>query len=93
MSTVTRTRTRTHVWVDLANPYLVCEGCGAPVARFHDHERCGCGEAELDRHECGGLGTVSVCPSWGPVDGCQCERVLGRVDHGGPGEARREESA
>lgn len=80
--TLTVTRTRTHTYIELANPYLRCDGCSKPVAAFHNHERCGCGEPEVDRHACGSYGVTSKCPSWGPVDGCQCQRIFGVVEHG-----------
>lgn len=25
-----------------------------------------------------------LCPTWGPVDGCQCQKHLGHVSHGEP---------
>lgn len=84
----TATRTRTHVFITFANPFLACEGCGKPVSRFHNHEQCGCGDPEADRNECcGAYGERSVCPSWGPVDGCQCARIFGSVEHGPGREA------
>lgn len=82
MATFTRTFTRTHVYIPLANPFLVCVGCGASVRRFHNHERCGCDAPRLDRNPCcGAYGQTSTCPSWGPVDGCTCAATLGSVDH------------
>lgn len=70
---ITSTRTRTHTEIVFANPFLVCRSCAAPRPSFHNHERCGCDSPELDRNPCCGVyGVVSVCASWGPVDGCTC---------------------
>jgi hypothetical protein len=68
---VTVTHTRTHVFIPFANPHLVCEVCGNSVRRYHDAERCGC-HNEMSNVPCGHIGVRSVCPSWGPVDGCTC---------------------
>lgn len=65
------THTRTHVEITCANPYLVCIVCGGPAQRFHDKERCGCDDSAWNL-PCGHLGSISTCPSWGPVDGCTC---------------------
>lgn len=87
---VTVTHTRTHTFVEFANPYLVCEQCRQPAAGFHAAERCGPGCDEPDtNHPCGHpmtVGVISTCPSWGPVDGCTCLRALGQVAQG-PGRA------
>lgn len=63
-----------------ANPFLVCEECGHRVVG-----------ADVDADNrflnvpCGhGADFNSACPSWSPVDGCQCLAVLGRVDHAEP---------
>lgn len=82
MATVTRTRT--HVFTFFADPFIACAGCREFVISYHDHERCGCGEAELDRCSCGGLDFGSVCPSWGPEDGCTCTAAFGHVPHNRP---------
>lgn len=62
-----------------ANPYIVCDLCkkratdgSIESGRFRNIP---CGHA-ADFH--------SVCPSWGPVDDCQCIEHLGRRDHGNP---------
>lgn len=76
-----RTHTRTHVYVSFANPYLVCELCHQPVPRWHDPDKCGCGGHDWNE-PCGHPAGISdTCPSWSPVDGCQCQEVLGRVEH------------
>lgn len=88
MSTVTRTRT--HVFVDLSDPYLTCDHCRAWVPRWHDPQRCGCGELGWQNQPCGHqAGATTVCPSWGPVDGCQCIVHLGVtvVKHAVPPDA------
>lgn len=82
---MTSTVTRTHVYVTFANPYLVCERCRRSVRRWHDNDRCGCGEEGWQNLPCGHQdGVTSVCPSWSPVDGCCCLEHLGRVPHGEP---------
>lgn len=66
------TYTRTHTSVALANPYLTCDQCKRPVAAWHDPERCGCDGKTYNlpcEHQ---TGSTSVCPSWSPVDKCQC---------------------
>lgn len=79
------TYTRTHVYVQFADPYLVCDGCGEQVTRWHDDERCGCGETWWNEPcGCRRAGVDSTCPSWGPVDGCRCLAQLGHVPHAEP---------
>lgn len=63
----------------LANPFLRCEDCGERVERF---SHLGSGQGPAQNEPCGhASGYTSVCPSWGPVDGCQCVEHLGHVDH------------
>jgi hypothetical protein len=83
---ITRTHTRTHVHVTFANPYLTCEHCKAWVTGWHDPDRCGPGcSAPAVNLPCGHqAGVTSACPSWGPVDGCQCREFLGHVPHAEP---------
>lgn len=72
---MTHTRTRTHTFVQLANPYLVCEHCGESVPRWHAEEECGCSAGDWNepcRHP---AGTENLCPSWSPVDGCTCQEA------------------
>lgn len=82
----TYTYTRTHVQVTFANPYLTCDQCGLRAVGWHDDQRCGCNETSWNE-PCGHdrAGVTSVCPSWGPVDGCLCREILGHVPHGEPG--------
>ncbi|MER7908262.1 hypothetical protein [Streptomyces sp. NPDC096068] len=78
--------TRTHVTTTFANPYLVCAVCREQAKGFHDGDEaaCGCGAGDW-LVPCGHTAeAVSVCPSWDPVDGCQCQEFLGRVDHPAP---------
>lgn len=82
--TLVRTHTRTHVDITLADPYLTCDQCGRWVDAWHDDDRCGCGDGFWNE-PCGHqTGFTSACPSWGPVDGCTCARVLGEVPHDEP---------
>ncbi|MFE6474647.1 hypothetical protein [Streptomyces rochei] len=75
------TFTRTHVYVDFVNPFLVCEQCGQPVHRWHSHDKCGC-NATFWNEPCQHTADVtSLCLSWSPIDGCTCRSVLGKVDH------------
>lgn len=63
----------THVKVGFANPFLVCESCTLKVPYWHDPVRCGCSEVVFN-YPCGHkANVVSLCPSWGPVNGCQCK--------------------
>ena len=79
----TRTHTRTHVNISFANPFLVCDQCQQPVPAWHNPDRCGCGGGGWQNLPCGHqAGVTSVCPSWGPVDGCTCQQALGHVPHG-----------
>lgn len=82
MSTLTRTHTRTHLVITPANPFLACGTCGKRVEAFHD-DRCGChlGGRPVNM-PCFHEGEYrDLCPSWGPVDGCQCLAHLGYVPH------------
>lgn len=74
---MTTTHTRTHVLVGFANPYLVCDTCKDKVRYWHDPDRCGpngnCTTESYNapcKHK---VGVTSKCPSWSPVDGCNCE--------------------
>jgi hypothetical protein len=69
------THTRTHVSVTFANPFLVCLECRRPARGYHHGEgSCGCTAGSFlvpCRHD---AATESVCPTWGPVDGCTCPK-------------------
>lgn len=75
------THTRTHVHVSFANPFLVCDRCRQPVSAWHNPEACGCDASFWNKPCEHRAGVTSVCPSWSPVDGCQCAAVLGSVQH------------
>jgi len=80
---LTRTHTHVHVLTVFADPFLKCDKCGAPIEAFVSFE----GQVPDCEHKgqndpCGHLGVTSICPSWGPVDGCQCLEYLGHVPHG-----------
>lgn len=69
---ITSTNTRNHVFIDFANPYLVCSRCLRSVTSWHDNAPCGC-DSPAWNAPCGCVAlAVSTCPSWGPVDGCTC---------------------
>lgn len=77
------TKTHTHVIVQFANPFMICVKCKQRVQGFvsgaYRDESC---EHDFENYPCGHLsGIHSVCPSWGPVDGCQCLEQLGEVNH------------
>lgn len=79
------THTRTHVTVDFADPYLICEDCRRSVTGWHHDELCGCDETFWNEPcGCRRAGVTSTCPSWGPVDGCRCQAHLGHVSHDAP---------
>ena len=83
MSTVAVTHTRTHLAITPANPFLACATCGKRAEAFHD-DRCGCPESggPLLLMPCFHRSDYQdLCPSWGPVDGCQCAEHLGHVPH------------
>ena len=80
MPTLTHTYTRTFTATVPANPYLRCSQCGARVEYWLD------GESEIGEpvrnYPCEHASDyVDVCPSWGPVDGCQCQEHLGYTPH------------
>lgn len=70
------THTRTHVKIGFANPYFKCDECGNPVPYWHNPDRCGCdGDVPFFNYPCEHTaGITSTCPTWGPVDGCTCEK-------------------
>ena len=80
---ITHTHTRTHITFAPANPYLACVKCGQRVEAFHD-DACGCPESGgplllmpcMHRND-----YRDTCPSWSPVDGCQCIPHLGYLPH------------
>jgi hypothetical protein len=83
---MTVTPTPPHISVTFANPFLVCDVCEQWVTGYHDQQRCGCDEEKRNepcRHP---VGVSNVCPSWGPVDGCQCVARFGHREHAAPPE-------
>lgn len=78
------TSTRTHVYTEFANLFLVCDQCQRSVSHWHDQRACGClGSGKAATNEpCGHTaGVTSTCPSWSPVDGCRCRAHLGHMPH------------
>jgi hypothetical protein len=71
------TFTRTHVYVEFANPFLRCDRCNVTTTAWHDEERCGCTAGfwlvPCEHPE----GMTSSCYSWGPVDWCSCTQPHG----------------
>lgn len=78
---IVRTHTRVHTEITFANPHLVCDLCRKPVPSWHNNTACGCDEESWNNPCEHPVGVTSVCPSWSPVDGCQCLEHLGRIDH------------
>lgn len=73
---IARTRTRTYNAVRFADPYKVCNQCGAWIDGVLD------GPERLTVIPCEHQsGYTDACPSWGPVDGCTCDAVLGHRPH------------
>lgn len=64
---MTHTHVHTHTGIALANPHLECLTCKGPVEL---HRGCGCGERF--NLVCGHYDYRNLCPSWNPVDGCEC---------------------
>lgn len=65
--------------IAFADPYKVCNSCGGWVTGVLDMPGTRLTvPCEHDRDY------SDVCPSWGPVDGCQCADHLGYVPHGEP---------
>ncbi len=74
--------THAHVVIETANPYLTCDVCHKQVRGFVSTE----GQVSSCLHHgenvpCGHLPVTSICPSWGPVDGCRCKKQFGVVSH------------
>lgn len=75
-----------HRWVKFANPHLYCKQCGQAAPSWHDDSQCGTPHAPCPAGwylaPCGHAAEAkSSCPTWGPVDQCQCLARLGRQDH------------
>lgn len=71
MSTPDASGAQIMVW---ANPYMKCGACKAFVDGYDemDNAMVPCGHI---------VNASSVCPSWGPVDGCSCLEHLGVINH------------
>jgi hypothetical protein len=80
---MTHTYVATYTVVEFANPHLVCDVCDEPVGGY----RLWSDGRQGGNHPCGHDGVTSVCPSWGPVDGCVCPEHLGVARHVPPDEA------
>lgn len=70
------THVSTYNAVLFADPYKVCNQCGGWVDGVLDMP--GVPLTVPCEHR---SGYTDVCPSWGPVDGCQCMEHLGYVPH------------
>ena len=76
------TYTETYNTIDFADPFKVCEVCGEWVTGVLCVTR-----GPWPNLPCEHVGYRDVCPSWGPVDGCSCQKSLGHVPHGVPAHA------
>lgn len=61
-----------------ANPYLRCRLCGTAVRGMGGLGLDGAATSSPCGHE---ASVLSICPTWGPVDGCLCLEHLGRRTH------------
>ena len=76
---MTCTYTRTRTVTVYANPYIACAQCRQRAAGFFN------GDGPMENWPCEhNAGTVDLCPSWGPVDGCTCAEMPGGRTHGEP---------
>lgn len=76
------TTTHTHLVTETANPFLCCDVCHEPSEGFvaFEGQVPGC-DHQGENVPCGHIGATSVCPSWGPVGGCECKEHLGYLPH------------
>ena len=77
---LTHTYTRTSLAITHADPYKVCVQCGIWITGVLDKPRGPLTVVPCEHQR----GYSDVCPSWGPVDGCRCAKILGQRDHGVP---------
>lgn len=76
---LTYTYTRVHHVITSADPYKICRQCNQWITGILD--KPGSAIVVPCEHE---SDYRDVCPSWGPVDGCQCIEHLGIREHGIP---------
>ncbi len=80
MGTLSRTFTRTYNSIDFADPYKLCNSCGEWITGVLDMPIGPLIVLPCEHNR----GYSDECPSWSPVDGCQCWEFLGRCAHGEP---------
>lgn len=73
---LTHTHTTTYNAIEFADPYKVCDVCGKQVTGVLCVTK-----GRWPNLPCEHIGYTDTCPSWGPVDGCQCLEHLGFVPH------------
>ena len=71
------TYVKTFTSTEFANPFLVCNQCGGRVTSWAQDSDAPGMLFPCEHY----AGCHSVCPSWGPVDGCECQKFLGYVPH------------
>lgn len=77
--TLSHTHVSVYNKITFADPYKTCDYCGAWITGVLDKP------GPLIVVPCEHQASYSDrCPSWGPVDGCQCAEHLGYVPHGEP---------
>ena len=64
------TRTHTYNTIEFADPFKQCVICGAWV----DGVLC-IPDESWPNLPCHHVGYIDRCASWGPVDGCMCDRL------------------
>lgn len=72
------TSTHTFTTEQFADPHLVCTECGRHVEGYvvaPGHPE------DMENWPCRHKWMANLCPSWSPVDGCQCLEHLGAVGH------------
>lgn len=75
------THTHTNTTVIYANPYLRCDECGGVALGYTVTPHPGM-DGDHANWPCGHHAAItSDCPSWSPVNGCQCIEHLGHREH------------
>jgi hypothetical protein len=65
--------TRTHVFIGVLNPFIICDQCKNRVPYRHSDTRCGCDNGVFNYPCEHATGVTSLCSSWEPVLGCKCK--------------------
>lgn len=76
---LTHTYTRTYNVTTFADPYKKCRQCGGWITGALDKPHGPLIVVPCEHQ----AGYDDVCPSWGPVDGCECARFPWGVEYHG----------